>query len=246
VCRRAAELRWATSNALLPHMPWLQIALQLPDHLLRHGPWLASTLQRALTAGAATASPPPFVAVLGDTSYGSCCVDEVAAAHMAADCIVHYGHACMSAPATLPVYYVFPPAPVDTGAAASAVLHALASVDASLRATPSACGIAPADADRVLLLWEPAAHHAISRLLATLQAVRRPPRLSPHRPPRRHRQRGRRRPDLCSCRCRRRSPAALSHHRRATMWQAAAKARQGAHARQPRRPRRDRRWLCSR
>ena len=52
--------------------------------------------------------------VLADTSYGrspssshilphvsdrphpSCCVDEVAAQHVNADAVVHYGHACMS------------------------------------------------------------------------------------------------------------------------------------------------------
>ena len=52
--------------------------------------------------------------ILADTSYGryvkftiihiedrskvflSCCVDEVAASHVDADVVVHYGHACMS------------------------------------------------------------------------------------------------------------------------------------------------------
>lgn len=34
-----------------------------------------------------------------ESTYGlvkSCCVDEVAAQHVDADAIVHYGHACMS------------------------------------------------------------------------------------------------------------------------------------------------------
>jgi diphthamide biosynthesis enzyme Dph1/Dph2-like protein len=35
------------------------------------------------------------VFVLGDTSYGSCCVDEVAGHHLNADCIVHYGRTCL-------------------------------------------------------------------------------------------------------------------------------------------------------
>jgi diphthamide biosynthesis enzyme Dph1/Dph2-like protein len=34
--------------------------------------------------------------VLGDTSYGACCVDEVAAQHLSADVIVHYGRTCLS------------------------------------------------------------------------------------------------------------------------------------------------------
>lgn len=34
--------------------------------------------------------------VMADTAYGSCCVDEVGASHVDAECVVHYGHACMS------------------------------------------------------------------------------------------------------------------------------------------------------
>jgi len=34
--------------------------------------------------------------ILADTSYGSCCVDEIAAEHADADCIIHYGRACLS------------------------------------------------------------------------------------------------------------------------------------------------------
>lgn len=34
--------------------------------------------------------------VMADTTFGSCCVDEVGAAHVNADCVIHYGHACLS------------------------------------------------------------------------------------------------------------------------------------------------------
>ena len=34
--------------------------------------------------------------ILGDTSYGACCVDEVAAEHVDADVVVHYGRSCLS------------------------------------------------------------------------------------------------------------------------------------------------------
>lgn len=34
--------------------------------------------------------------VMADTTYGSCCVDEVGAAHVSAECVVHYGHTCLS------------------------------------------------------------------------------------------------------------------------------------------------------
>lgn len=50
--------------------------------------------------------------ILGDTSYGACCVDEVAAEHVDADCVVHYGRSCLSPPSRLPVIYVFTERPL--------------------------------------------------------------------------------------------------------------------------------------
>ena len=38
------------------------------------------------------------VFVLGDTSYGQCCVDEVAAQHLNADAVIHFGHTCLTPP----------------------------------------------------------------------------------------------------------------------------------------------------
>ncbi|XP_007898034.1 2-(3-amino-3-carboxypropyl)histidine synthase subunit 2 isoform X2 [Callorhinchus milii] len=43
----------------------------------------------------------------------SCCVDEVAAEHLEADGIVHYGRACLSPSRRLPVLYVFGRKPVN-------------------------------------------------------------------------------------------------------------------------------------
>ncbi|KAF2621607.1 diphthamide biosynthesis protein [Macroventuria anomochaeta] len=51
--------------------------------------------------------------ILGDTSYGACCVDEVAAEHVDADCVVHYGRSCLSPASRLPVVYVFTERPLD-------------------------------------------------------------------------------------------------------------------------------------
>lgn len=45
--------------------------------------------------------------ILADTSYGTCCVDEVAAEHVDADVVVHYGRSCLSPTARLPVIHVF-------------------------------------------------------------------------------------------------------------------------------------------
>ena len=81
-----------------------QVALQFPDELLCDSVPIYHSLKRAVDANTE-------LYVLADTSYGryglvthlqrlltgdSCCVDEVAAQHVDADAVVHYGHACMS------------------------------------------------------------------------------------------------------------------------------------------------------
>lgn len=45
--------------------------------------------------------------ILADTSYGACCVDEIAAEHINADAVVHYGRACLSPTARIPVIHIF-------------------------------------------------------------------------------------------------------------------------------------------
>lgn len=51
--------------------------------------------------------------ILADTSYGSCCVDEIAAEHISADVVIHYGRSCLSPTARLPVIYIFTSPPLD-------------------------------------------------------------------------------------------------------------------------------------
>ncbi|KAG5495216.1 hypothetical protein JKF63_02271 [Porcisia hertigi] len=46
--------------------------------------------------------------VLADNTFGSCCPDEITAQHYLADCIVHFGDACMSRSTRLPIFYVQP------------------------------------------------------------------------------------------------------------------------------------------
>ena len=103
-----------------------RIALQFPDRLLPDAPRVAAALRDGLrnvpsriseqsktelnisdlslqSGGQVEARP----YILGDTSYGACCVDEIAAEHINADVVVHYGRACLSPTARLPVIYVF-------------------------------------------------------------------------------------------------------------------------------------------
>ncbi|CAG8707431.1 6029_t:CDS:2, partial [Racocetra persica] len=60
-----------------------RIALQFPDELLADSAEITTVLHDRTRKK---------IFVLADTSYGSCCVDEVAAQHASAECIVHYGH----------------------------------------------------------------------------------------------------------------------------------------------------------
>ncbi|KAI0065169.1 diphthamide biosynthesis protein [Artomyces pyxidatus] len=86
-----------------------RIALQFPDELLHDSVPIYQRLKHRLGDGRE-------LYVLADTSYGRqafCCVDEVAAQHVDADVVIHYGHACMSKTYRLPVIYVFGKKPLD-------------------------------------------------------------------------------------------------------------------------------------
>lgn len=121
---------------------WRKIALQFPDEMLVDAPRVYEGLRRGLRrtreAAATEANQDtslqerisslsveytqlrhddedtvPKVFILADTSYGSCCVDEVAAEHVDADVVVHYGRACLSPTSRLPVVYVFTTRPLE-------------------------------------------------------------------------------------------------------------------------------------
>ena len=116
---------------------WQRIALQFPDEYLPDASRIVQVLQDGLRAqngsrrqATQTSSletdmthpnvseppPPPTEAadiprlyILGDTSYGACCVDTISAAHIPADAIVHYGRACLTplAPGAPPVIQIY-------------------------------------------------------------------------------------------------------------------------------------------
>ncbi|TKA67738.1 hypothetical protein B0A49_05105 [Cryomyces minteri] len=68
---------------------------------------LAKSVDRINVSGEEKAVPEERLYILADTSYGACCVDEIAAEHVDADVVVHYGRSCLSPTARLPVIYVF-------------------------------------------------------------------------------------------------------------------------------------------
>ncbi|NWW42751.1 DPH2 synthase, partial [Pedionomus torquatus] len=83
-----------------------KVALQFPDELLADAAAVAARIEVATGAE---------MYVLGDTTYGSCCVDEVAAEHVGAEAVLHYGPACLSPCRKLPVLHIFGQQPLDIG-----------------------------------------------------------------------------------------------------------------------------------
>lgn len=110
---------------------WSRIALQFADEMLPDAPKVFEFLRTGLNSLSSDASNKrelpehdlttgacsidlktrgetevkPYI--LADTSYGACCVDEIAGEHVGADVVVHYGRSCLSPTARLPVIYVF-------------------------------------------------------------------------------------------------------------------------------------------
>jgi len=125
---------------------WKRVALQFPDEMLPDAPRVSQLLRDGLKQAsfnhtrqnnipitevasnlqkldvAAEADPEARTYILGDTSYGSCCVDEIAAEHIGADVVVHYGRSCLSPTARLPVIYVFTQKPMDKSTIISSFL----------------------------------------------------------------------------------------------------------------------------
>ena len=91
------------------------IALQFPDELMSYASYVSTSLENRTKKK---------VYILADTSYGSCCVDEVAANHYNADFIIHYGQTCLSYPEKTPVFFVFGQGKFDTECFISTVKNA--------------------------------------------------------------------------------------------------------------------------
>lgn len=95
-----------------------RVALQFPDHMLVDAPRVVESLATDLAIstddtgthtadGTTTTSGAPRIYVLADTSYSSCCVDEIAAEHADAQVVVHYGRTCLSPTSRIPAIYVY-------------------------------------------------------------------------------------------------------------------------------------------
>lgn len=117
---------------------YARVALQFPDSMLPDGPRVFEALSKGLDSVSRKPitnvdrtedhghsnqglidsdivhdeRPAVRLYILADTSYGACCVDEIAAEHVNADAVVHYGRACLSPTARIPVIHVFTRQPI--------------------------------------------------------------------------------------------------------------------------------------
>eukprot|EP00957_Ditylum_brightwellii_P092149 7015626-Ditylum_brightwellii.AAC.1 len=64
------------------------VALQLPEGLLLY----ATTLADIFRTFCPTVQN---VSILGDVTYGACCIDDLTAQSLGCDLLVHYGHSCL-------------------------------------------------------------------------------------------------------------------------------------------------------
>ncbi|XP_053562194.1 2-(3-amino-3-carboxypropyl)histidine synthase subunit 1 [Bombina bombina] len=85
-----------------------RVALQMPEGLLMFACTIADIIERFTSAE---------TVVMGDVTYGACCVDDYTARALGADFLVHYGHSCLIPIDTtqgIKMLYVFVDIKIDT------------------------------------------------------------------------------------------------------------------------------------
>lgn len=66
----------------------MKVSLQFPEGLLLHSTLIADIISKFCKVECL---------ILGDVTYGACCVDDIASRQLGCDFIVHYGHSCLVA-----------------------------------------------------------------------------------------------------------------------------------------------------
>ncbi|GMH34104.1 hypothetical protein BSKO_01938 [Bryopsis sp. KO-2023] len=92
------------SVAFVTNGGYRTVVLQFPDDLLGD----SAAVAEAFTSECEDGTHPVEVFVLADSAYDSLSTDEVAANHVKADCVIHYGPASMAPACHLPTFFVFP------------------------------------------------------------------------------------------------------------------------------------------
>lgn len=85
-----------------------RVALQMPEGLLM----FATTISDILTQFC----PGSETLIMGDVTYGACCIDDYTARALGCDLLVHYAHSCLIPVSTtkIPTLYVFVDISIDT------------------------------------------------------------------------------------------------------------------------------------
>ncbi|XP_053953325.1 2-(3-amino-3-carboxypropyl)histidine synthase subunit 1 [Anastrepha ludens] len=84
-----------------------RVALQLPEGLLMYSMIISDIIQRFTDAD---------TVIMGDVTYGACCVDDYTAKALGAELLVHYGHSCLipvDQTSDIKVLYVFVDIKID-------------------------------------------------------------------------------------------------------------------------------------
>ena len=91
----------------LQQMHAKSVALQMPEGLLLFACTIADILERFANVESI---------IMGDVTYGACCVDDLSAAALGCDLLVHYGHSCLVPIDRMAtdVLYVFVEIAIDT------------------------------------------------------------------------------------------------------------------------------------
>lgn len=94
-----SEKHFRVCSGWIKQNNYKNVCLQFPDSYLPFSVKISDSIKSECKTN---------VFILADTSYGSCCVDEIAASHVEADSLIHFGNACRSKVSRLPVLYMFP------------------------------------------------------------------------------------------------------------------------------------------
>jgi 2-(3-amino-3-carboxypropyl)histidine synthase len=71
-----------------------KISLQFPEGLLLHSTLIADIVVTFCSESEKLGVPVECL-ILGDVTYGACCIDDLASKKLECDFIVHYGHSCL-------------------------------------------------------------------------------------------------------------------------------------------------------
>ena len=120
-----------------------KVALQFPDHQLCDAARVGQIIEEKVCCK---------TYILADTSYGSCCVDEVAAEHVEADLIIHFGPACLSRTERIPVIFMFGKEKIDTDHCCQSFQNCIPEKDC-----------------KILMIYDVVYHHAIATIYSRLE-----------------------------------------------------------------------------